>query len=160
MSSREPVCLRRRVHGDRRGGSHSGVRSEGGPESASLDRRHAEPNDQPYGDVFFRTSGVNPFIDTEDDPLSTFGLDVDTGSYNVARRYLSDGHLPPAEAIRVEEFVNAFDYGDAAAAGAATSRSTPRARRRRFAAGERYRLVRFSVRARGRRGRATASPPP
>jgi len=74
----------------------------------------AEPNDQPYGDVFFEPTGVNPFVDTEDDRLSTFGLDVDTGSYTVTRRYLRDGHLPPPAAIRVEEFVNAFDYGDPA----------------------------------------------
>ena len=40
----------------------------------------AEPNDQPYGDVFFDPTGVNPFVDTEDDHLSTFGLEVDTGS--------------------------------------------------------------------------------
>jgi Ca-activated chloride channel family protein len=71
----------------------------------------AEPNDQPYGDVFFEHTGVNPFVDTDDDHLSTFGLDVDTGSYTVARRYLADGHLPPHAAIRVEEFVNAMDYG-------------------------------------------------
>ena len=71
-----------------------------------------EPNDQPYGDVFFESAGVNPFIDTEDDPLSTFGLDVDTGSYSVARRYLTDGNLPPPASIRVEEFLNSFDYGD------------------------------------------------
>ncbi len=71
-----------------------------------------EPNDQPYGDVFFREYGVNPFIDTEDDRFSTFGLEVDTGSYNVVRRYLLDGHLPPREAVRFEEIVNAFDYGD------------------------------------------------
>jgi hypothetical protein len=72
----------------------------------------SEPNDQAYGDVFFKAYGTNPFIDTEDDPLSTFALDVDTGSYGVVRRYLADGHLPPAEAVRVEELVNAFDYGD------------------------------------------------
>lgn len=71
----------------------------------------AEPNDQPYGDVFFEHTGVNPFVDAEDDRLSTFGLDVDTGAFTVARRYLSDGHLPPQAAIRVEEFVNAMDYG-------------------------------------------------
>jgi Ca-activated chloride channel family protein len=69
------------------------------------------PNDQPYPDVFFKNYGVNPFVDTEDDPLSTFALDVDTGSYTVARRYVTDGHLPPADAIRVEEFVNYFDQG-------------------------------------------------
>ncbi len=72
----------------------------------------AEPNDQPYGDMFFGSYGVNPFIDTEDDALSTFGLDVDTGSYTLVRSYLERGHLPPPEAVRVEEFVNAFDYGD------------------------------------------------
>ncbi len=67
-------------------------------------------NGEPYADVFFKHSGVNPFIDTEDDPLSTFALDVDTASYTVTRRYLTDGYLPPAEAVRVEEFVNYFDY--------------------------------------------------
>ena len=57
-----------------------------------------------------KASGTNPFIDTEDDHLSTFGMDVDTGSYSVTRRYLTDGYLSPPEAVRVEEFVNAFDY--------------------------------------------------
>ena len=37
-------------------------------------------------------------------------MDVDTASYSVTRRYLRDGLLPPPEAVRVEEFVNAFDY--------------------------------------------------
>jgi Ca-activated chloride channel family protein len=68
-------------------------------------------NGEPYHDVFFENYGVNPFIDTEDDHLSTFALDVDTGSYTITRRYLGDGNLPPAEAIRVEEFVNYFDMG-------------------------------------------------
>lgn len=60
--------------------------------------------------MFFENYGVNPFIDTEDDHLSTFAMDVDTGSYTVARRYVQDGMLPPKDAIRVEEFVNYFDY--------------------------------------------------
>ena len=71
----------------------------------------AAPNDEPYIDTFFDNYGVNPFIDTEDDTLSTFALDVDTGSYTVARRYVSDGHLPDKDSIRVEEFVNYFDQG-------------------------------------------------
>jgi len=88
----------------------------GAPEGAAAPSTggNAEPNDQPYGDVFFDPTGVNPFVDTEDDRLSTFGLDVDTGSYTITRRYLRDGHLPPPSAIRVEEFVNAFDYDDPA----------------------------------------------
>ena len=68
------------------------------------------PNSEAYHDMYFKGSGTNPFIDTEDDHLSTFGMDVDTGSYSITRRYLTDGHLPPPEAVRVEEFVNTFDY--------------------------------------------------
>ena len=70
----------------------------------------AVPNDAPYDLMFFESEGVNPFVDTEDDHLSTFAMDVDTASYTVARRYLTDGHLPPEDAIRVEEFINYFDF--------------------------------------------------
>ena len=68
------------------------------------------PNSEAYHDMYFKGAGTNPFIDTEDDHLSTFGMDVDTGSYSITRRYLMDGYLPPPEAVRVEEFVNSFDY--------------------------------------------------
>lgn len=68
------------------------------------------PNGAAYDDVFYKNHGTNPFIDTEDDNFSTFGMDVDTASYSVMRRYLRDGLLPPSDAVRVEEFVNAFDY--------------------------------------------------
>jgi|GEM_PF-718314 len=107
----------------------------------------AEPNDAPYGDVFFNGYGTNPFVDTEDDNLSTFGLDVDTGSYPVARRYLSDGNLPPREAIRVEEFLNYFDYRDTPPrrgdfALAAEAAPSP------FASGARQHIVRFGVQGR------------
>lgn len=53
---------------------------------------------------------VNPWESTEQDHQSTFGLDVDTASYTLARRYLKAGYRPPHGAIRMEEFVNAFDY--------------------------------------------------
>ncbi|MFH1616131.1 MAG: von Willebrand factor type A domain-containing protein [Planctomycetota bacterium] len=69
------------------------------------------PNDEAVDAMFFKNYGVNPFIDTEDDHLSTFATDVDTGSYTVARQYLNQGNLPPNDAVRVEEFVNYFDYG-------------------------------------------------
>ena len=72
------------------------------------------PNGEDVDAMFFKNYGVNPFIDTEDDHLSTFATDVDTGSYTVCRGYLLDGHLPPDEAVRVEEFVNYFNYGYAA----------------------------------------------
>ncbi len=71
---------------------------------------NSPPNGADFDDVFYKSHGTNPFIDTEDDNFSTFAMDVDTASYAVMRRYLRDGVLPPADAIRVEEFVNTFDY--------------------------------------------------
>ncbi len=62
-------------------------------------------------DMFFEDYGTNPIIDTEDDHLSTFALDVDTGSYTVMRNYLNDGNLPPEDSVRVEEYVNYFEQG-------------------------------------------------
>lgn len=62
-------------------------------------------------DMFFEDYGVNPFLDTEDDQLSTFSMDMDTGSFTLTRSYLMDGYLPPIDAVRVEEFVNYFQQG-------------------------------------------------
>lgn len=67
-------------------------------------------NSQPY-DMFFQDYGVNPSIDTEDDHLSTFAMDVDTGSYTVMRNYLANRNLPPSDSVRVEEYVNYFEQG-------------------------------------------------
>ena len=70
----------------------------------------ATVNDAPYDLTFFEHYGVNPFVDTEDDHLSTFAIDVDTASYAVARFFVQDGYLPDPASVRVEEFVNYFDY--------------------------------------------------
>ncbi len=67
------------------------------------------PNGEAAADMFFEDYGVNPIIDTEDDNLSTFAIDVDTGAYTIMRRYLNDGNLPPDESVRVEEYINYFD---------------------------------------------------
>jgi Ca-activated chloride channel family protein len=82
----------------------------GPPPASSFPLGLNPPNGAAFDDVFFKDYGTNPFIDTEDDHFSTFGMDVDTASYSVTRRYLRDGLLPPPEAVRVEEFINAFDY--------------------------------------------------
>lgn len=52
----------------------------------------------------------NPVALTAEEPVSTFSIDVDTASYGVARSYLSQGVLPPRDAIRPEEIINYFDY--------------------------------------------------
>lgn len=53
----------------------------------------------------------NPFLATQGaGALSTFSIDVDTASYANMRRFLTQGHRVPANAVRIEEFINYFDY--------------------------------------------------
>ncbi|MFH2049138.1 MAG: von Willebrand factor type A domain-containing protein [bacterium] len=66
--------------------------------------------DGQYDAMFFKDYGTNPFINAFRDNLSTFAIDVDDASYVMTRSYLERGSLPPEEAVRVEEFVNHFDY--------------------------------------------------
>jgi Ca-activated chloride channel family protein len=54
---------------------------------------------------------TNPVLLAAEQPVSTFSIDVDTGSYTNVRRMLNAGQLPPADAVRAEEFINYFDYG-------------------------------------------------
>jgi Ca-activated chloride channel family protein len=67
-------------------------------------------NGQQHDAMFFQHHGTNPFVDADIDSQLTFGLDVDTASYTMARRFLMEGTLPPQAAVRVEEFVNYFDW--------------------------------------------------
>jgi Ca-activated chloride channel family protein len=66
-------------------------------ERATKGERYAEINE-------------NPFLEAARAPLSTFSIDVDTASYANVRRYLNDGMLPPADAVRIEELINYFEY--------------------------------------------------
>lgn len=52
----------------------------------------------------------NPFVPVAQEPLSTFSLDVDTASYSNVRRFLTQGQLPPKDAVRIEEMINYFPY--------------------------------------------------
>jgi Ca-activated chloride channel family protein len=58
-----------------------------------------------YGDF-----KANPVKLVSEEPVSTFSIDVDTAAYANVRRYLTDGLLPPVDAVRTEELVNYFDY--------------------------------------------------
>jgi Ca-activated chloride channel family protein len=80
------------------------------PEPREYQERERRPEPPPAA-MYFQDYGVNPWEDVFDDNLSTFAMDVDTGSYTVARNYLGDGHLPPVDAVRAEEFVNYFEQG-------------------------------------------------
>ncbi|MDB5350772.1 MAG: uncharacterized protein JWN86_2019 [Planctomycetota bacterium] len=52
----------------------------------------------------------NAFVRTSQEPLSTFSIDVDTASYANVRRFLTQGMMPPKDAVRIEEMINYFPY--------------------------------------------------
>lgn len=63
----------------------------------------------------FNTEGYdhiveNNFLKVTDNPLSTFSIDVDAASYSNIRRFINQGQLPPAGAVRIEEMINYFRY--------------------------------------------------
>ncbi len=85
--------------------------SRAAPAPGSITGGTTPPNGETFESMYFKHAGVNPFVATDEDALSTFALDVDNASFTLARSYLDRGVLPPAEAIRVEEFVNAIGGG-------------------------------------------------
>ncbi len=58
----------------------------------------------------FANAAQNSLKITQDDPVSTFSIDVDTASYALVRSSLMRGQLPPSGAVRVEELINYFPY--------------------------------------------------
>ncbi len=70
------------------------------------------------GSEAYHDWGKNPWVDAAKDHLSTFAADVDTASYTIARRKLTEGTLPPKASVRVEEWVNYFKYAFPAPSGA------------------------------------------
>lgn len=95
-------------------GRTPGLNVTGKPGSSSnVKIRGYADGDGTYDD--FNTEGYdkitdNRFLKVSDNPLSTFSIDVDAASYSNIRRYLNNGQLPPAGAVRIEEMVNYFHY--------------------------------------------------
>jgi len=74
-------------------------------------------HEAPFDGTTFNTEAYdhsvdNAFLESARNPLSTFSIDVDTASYSNVRRFLTNGQLPPAGAVRIEELVNYFTYDD------------------------------------------------
>ena len=87
----------------------------GEPASAAGDARGpgwSSSEDAPGG-VAGETYGSlveNDWVETAKEPVSTFGADVDTGSYSLMRRDVRAGRLPHPDSVRVEEYINYFHY--------------------------------------------------
>ena len=80
-------------------------------------RPHVRVQELPWSGYRYPHSGEryahvdpNRFQSAFEQPLSTFGADVDTASYTNVRRFLTSGQLPPTDAVRVEEFINYFRF--------------------------------------------------
>ncbi len=79
--------------------------------SSALDggdgRNDYYPGQERHGDLTY-----NAFVMTEEDNLSTFGVDVDAGSYTFGRKKINEGIVPAPSSVRVEEYINYFhqDY--------------------------------------------------
>jgi Ca-activated chloride channel family protein len=67
-----------------------------------MDRGH---NTESYGHFV-----ENVFLSPDDNPLSTFSIDVDRASWANVRRFIEQGTVPPIDAVRIEELINYFPY--------------------------------------------------
>ncbi|NRA37771.1 MAG: von Willebrand factor type A domain-containing protein, partial [Planctomycetes bacterium] len=74
----------------------------------------APPKQKPLESDNYNTISENAFKDMrlKGNDFSTFSIDVDTASYSDMRSHIQQyGRLPQASSIRIEEFINYFDYG-------------------------------------------------
>ena len=76
----------------------------------SLDHFVLMVKDQEAARERYQRLDENPVKLAANDPVSTFSIDVDTGAWSNTRRFINEGRLPPADAVRVEEFINYFPY--------------------------------------------------
>ncbi|KOY86645.1 hypothetical protein AD998_11275 [bacterium 336/3] len=72
---------------------------------ANHSKKTKEPNDNDYSKIV-----DNTFKDSKKEPLSTFSIDVDNASYSQVRSSIEQGEMPTADAVRIEELINYFDY--------------------------------------------------
>ena len=77
---------------------------------ATLGVGYNGPSTFPAGAESYEQVDETGYREVSKRPLSTFSIDVDTASYANVRRFLNDGSLPPADAVRVEELINYFRY--------------------------------------------------
>jgi Ca-activated chloride channel homolog len=71
---------------------------------------YPQPVPQPEDRERYSGKDVASIKSVASEPVSTFSVDVDTGSYANVRRYLTQGQMPPVAAVRTEEMLNYFRY--------------------------------------------------
>lgn len=63
-----------------------------------------------YGNLIEKEAAKRPMLSTQAQPMSTFSIDVDTASYQMAKQLIQNGQRPDPLSIRAEEFINSFNY--------------------------------------------------
>ena len=63
------------------------------------------------GATTFKDYGRLPFVSTAEDAVSTFSLDTDRTSFQLALNWARSGYEVAPDSVRAEEWVNSFDYG-------------------------------------------------
>lgn len=92
-----------------------GAYYNGGPPYMESNAGARLPDEGNQGDQY-EDVGTNAYVMTSHDPFSTFAADVDTASYDIFVRDVEDSMLPVPTSVRLEEYVNSFDYDYAAPA--------------------------------------------
>jgi Ca-activated chloride channel homolog len=93
-----------------RGPNQPNLYQKSNPPRLSYELDSREPIRQPGNTESYSAIDESPFQRPTDKPLSTFSIDVDTASYSNARRMITDGRVPPKDAVRIEELLNYFSY--------------------------------------------------
>jgi Ca-activated chloride channel homolog len=93
----------------------AGITQNGADKTASMGKMAASEDAAPEAppetsNETYNGVADNQFYAANQDPLSTFSIDVDTASYSNVRRFINGGKLPPKDAVRIEEMVNYFPY--------------------------------------------------
>lgn len=99
------------LHSPNLRGRVAGVSVRGNHQRAPMRQKDKyEHKDLAYNTEEYDAITENGFLTATENPLSTFSIDVDAASYSNVRRYINQGLLPPAGAVRIEEMINYFRY--------------------------------------------------
>lgn len=95
---------------DQADGSYDQAASETWPQGGMASQYQQAYGMEGYNTEEYRYIAENGYKRVADEPLSTFSVDVDTASYSNVRRMLREGSPVPADAVRIEEMINYFNY--------------------------------------------------
>jgi len=111
LNIRSAVLMKSNMGASRNTGAGGKYLSDGPLEDRRIGHKSHTPLADAAGTERYAAVRENEFLEVKTNPLSTFGLDVDTASYTTMRRYLTEfRRLPPKDSVRIEEYVNYFSY--------------------------------------------------